>query len=282
MLDWQDLRHFVALADAGTLLGAARVLRVEHGTVARRVAALESGLNQKLVDRRSGRYILTGAGERVAASARRMLTEALTLERSLFAESGTAAVEVAVSLPPVIASHLVAPRLDRFRPTHPDLHLQLLGETHAASLTRREADIVLRLSRPDDRSLVVRRVGEVTYRAYAAPDYLATHPVADRGFIGLSHELDEAPNQQWLKQLAGDRPLLLRSNDLVTQCAAAQAGVGVAALPTFLARSIGPELVEADPASFRRDAWIAFHRDLRGAPHVSAVVAFLAECMRGA
>lgn len=282
MLDWQDLRHFVALADAGTLLGAARSLGVEHATVARRVAALETGLGQRLVDRRSGRYLLTPAGEDVAATARRMLAETLSLERTLLAGSRSTAVEVAISTPPVIASHLVAPRLAEFHREHPAIQLQLLGESHAASLTRREADIVLRLSRPEDNTLVVRRAGAVTYRAYATPAYLAAHPVAERVFIGLSADLDGTPNQLWLKQLAGHRPMVLRSNDLVTQCAAAGAGLGIAVLPDFLARITAPGLVEAEPGSFRRDAWIAYHRDLRGAPQIKATATLLAACLGGA
>jgi DNA-binding transcriptional LysR family regulator len=279
MLDWQDLRHFVALADTGTLLGAARSLGVEHATVARRVAALESQLDQRLVDRRSGRYVLTTAGEDVAATARRMLAETLSLERTLLAGSRSAAVEVAVSTPPVIASHLIAPRLAQFHREHPTIQLQLLGESHAASLTRREADIVLRLSRPDDNTLVVRRAGAVTYRAYAAPAYLAAHPPAERAFIGLSDDLDGTPNQLWLRQLAGNRPMVLRSNDFLTQCAAASAGLGIAVLPDFVARTAEPDLVEAEPGSFRRDAWIAFHRDLRGAPQIKATATLLATCL---
>lgn len=279
MLDWQDLRHFVALADTGTLLGAARSLGVEHATVSRRVAALEVELSQRLVDRRSGRYVLTTSGEEVAATARRMLAETLSLERTLLAGSRSAAVEVAVSTPPVIASHLIAPRLANFHREHPAIHLRLLGESHAASLTRREADIVLRLSRPEDNSLVVRRAGAITYRAYATPAYLAAHPAADRAFIGLSADLDGTPNQLWLKQLAGDRPMVLRSNDFVTQCAAARAGIGIAVLPDFVPRSAAPELVEAEPGSFRRDAWIAFHRDLKGAPQIKATATLLAACL---
>lgn len=279
MLDWQDLRHFVALADTGTLLGAARSLGVEHATVSRRVAALEVELSQRLVDRRSGRYVLTTSGEEVAATARRMLAETLSLERTLLAGSRSTAVEVAVSTPPVIASHLIAPRLANFHREHPAIHLQLLGESHAASLTRREADIVLRLSRPEDNSLVVRRAGAVTYRTYATPAYLAAHPAADRAFIGLSADLDGTPNQLWLKQLAGDRPMVLRSNDFVTQCAAAGAGIGIAVLPDFLPRTAAPELVEAEPGSFRRDAWIAFHRDLKGAPQIKATATLLAACL---
>jgi DNA-binding transcriptional LysR family regulator len=76
MFDWDDLRHFAALADAGSLSAAARRLRVEHATVARRVAALEATAGVKLVDRRSGRYVLTPDGQRVADHARRIENEA--------------------------------------------------------------------------------------------------------------------------------------------------------------------------------------------------------------
>lgn len=280
MLDWDDLRHFTALADEGSLSAAARRLGVEHATVARRIAALEDKVGVKLVDRRGGRYVLTGAGERVADHARRMEAEALGIERALRAGLEEAFVQVSVSAPPLIISHLVAPRLPVLRRAHPRLRLLLLGQSRFVSLTRGEADLALRLTRPNDATLVVRKVGSVTYRLYGSKDYVTSHRPEEFAFIAFDESLENAPHQVWLRNLAGERPTLLRSNDLAIQTAAAQAGVGVVALPTFVGEAAG--LVKADPddGSSTRDLWLAFHRDLRDTPAVAAVASFLADCVR--
>lgn len=280
MFDWDDLRHFAALADHGSLSAAARRLKVEHATVARRIAALEAAAGAKLVDRRGGRYVLTPDGERVADHARRMNAEALAIERALRAGRGEEAVEVSVSAPPLFVTHLIAPRLGVLKRAHPRLRLHLLGESRTASLSGGEADLAVRLSRPTDGALVVRRVGTVTYRLYADAAYLDAHPAAERGFIAFDESLDGAPHQVWLKAMAGERPIVFRTNDLGIQCAAAKAGVGIAALPGFVGTAAG--LAEADPdgRSFSRDVWLAFHRDLRDNPAVSAVASYLAECLR--
>ncbi|MGO4704243.1 LysR family transcriptional regulator [Microvirga sp. 2MCAF38] len=280
MFDWDDLRHFAALADEGSLSGAARRLRVEHATVARRVAALEAAIGVKLVDKRSGRYVLTPDGERVVDYARRIEAEAFAIERVALAQQGDVSVEVSVSAPPAIATSLIAPHLPRLRESHPRLQLKLLGDTRNVSLPRREADIALRLSRPSDMSLIARKVGTITYGLYASRDYLASKSPEDFEFIAFDESLDDVPQQIWLMKFADGRPIVFRTNDLLVQCAAAQAHVGIAALPHFV--GLAGDLEDAAPqgGSMSRDVWLTFHRDLRGNNAVAVVASFLAECLR--
>lgn len=275
MLKWDDLRHFAALADEGSLSAAARRLGIEHVTVARRVAALEEATGMRLVDRRSGRYTLTPEGERVAEHARRMEGEALSLERALRGRSGDMATEVAVSAPPVIAARLIAPKLGELRAAYPALRLHLRGDNHRVSLPRREADIAIRLSRPEDASLVIRKVGTLTYGLYASAAYLAG-AAERRDYIAFDESLDFVPQQTWLKKIVGDADIAFRTNDMALQAIAAAAGLGVAALPDFLARAEG--LQKAGEERFTREAWLTYHGDLRGNPAIAAVAAFLAGC----
>lgn len=279
MLDWDNLRHFLALADDGSLSAAARRLRVEHATVARRVAALESEVGVKLVDRRAGRYALTPDGRRVADYARRMENEAFSIERLLRAAQDNLAAEMTITAPPLIASHLIAPRLAMLRRDHPNLRLRLLGDSRTVSLPRREADIALRLSRPDDAALVSRRIGSMTYRLYASAAYLRRRAKADYEFIAFDESLDHVAQQSWLNGLLAGRPVVLRSNDLAVQSAAAQAGVGIAALPDFLGAEAG--LRQAEPAlgPVTRDVWLTYHEDMRGSPGLVVLTDFLVRCL---
>ncbi|WP_224360291.1 LysR family transcriptional regulator [Hyalangium versicolor] len=279
MFDWEDLHHFAALAREGSLSAAARRLYVDHATVARRVSALETSLALKLVDRRPRSYVLTVDGERIAALAARMEEQAFTIGRAARAVQGLAG-EVTISAPPTMSATLIAPRLRELRRLHPALHVRLLGEKRFASLSRREADIAVRLSRPAEKALVARKIGSFSFSLYASPGYLAEHSAETYEFIAYDEGLDDVPQQQWLKAIAGTRPIVLRMNDLEGQRAAARAGVGIAALPHFLGDGdSGLQRVDVESKPVSRDVWLVVHRDLRRAPPVRAVMAFLEDCL---
>jgi DNA-binding transcriptional LysR family regulator len=280
MFDWDDLRHFVALADTGSLSAAARQLKVEHATVARRIAALEAAAGVKLVDRRSGRYILTPEGQRVADHARRIESEALALERVLLSRQSDFAMEVSISAPPQIAASLITPRLAELKQAHPQLRLRLLGESRMVSLPRREADIAIRLTRPSDTTLIARKVGVMLYSLYASKEYIGSRAEKDFEFIAFDESLDESPHQLWLKKHAGERPIVFRSNELAILVAAAQAHMGVTVLPAFVAENANLQRVETEDRFFKRDVWITYHQDMRDNPAIATTAAFLAGCFR--
>jgi len=280
MLDWDDLRVFAALAEEGSLAAAGRRLKIDHVTVARRVASLEEKTGLKLVDRRQKKTLLTAAGLRIADHARRMQDEAFSLERTLLSSRGDLSGDIAVTVPPLLAMEWVTPKLAGFFDTYPGIGLTLHAESRIVSLNRREADIAMRLSRPTDEMLVGRRVGRVRYRLFATADYLSRVPVAERRYVLFDDAFRELPHQVWLRSVVGeDLRVVLRSNDLPIQAAAVVAGTGVAVLPDFVGAA--GNLVDADPEGrfFDREVWLAWHEDLRGQPAIAAVVDFLAGCI---
>ncbi|PWC36354.1 LysR family transcriptional regulator [Azospirillum sp. TSO35-2] len=273
-MNWDDLRVFLALARSGSLSATARALGVDHSTVARRVAALESDLGVRLFDRLPRGYAPTPEGEEFVDLARRVEDGVLAVERHARGQPGEPAGTVRLSAPPALASHFLAPRLARLRRSMPKLVVELIGDIRAVSLTRREADLALRLSRPEDDGLIARRIGAMGYGLYAARDYLDGHAPADWEFIGYDESLGHVPQQHWLRQVAGDRPVAFRANDLMSLHAAARAGIGIAAIPHFLGRS-DPALTmvpaEATPPR-PRDLWLLVHPDLRRSARVRAVM----------
>lgn len=281
MADWEDLHHFVTLAREGTLSAAARTLGVDHATVARRVAALEQSTGLKLVDRRSRATSLTDDGKRIAAVAAPMEEAAFAVGRVAQAAKPGVDGEVSVSAPPNFASSVIAPQLVRLRAQHPGIHIKLIGEKRQASLGRREADIALRLMRPVEGGLLVRKIGSFGFSLYGAPGYLEKTPPHALSFIGYDASMAESPQEVWLRTIIGEREVVLRTNDLETQVAAACSGLGVAALPHYLGDS-NPGLqrypVSGKPIS--RDVWLAVHRDLRQVPAVRAVMEFLVSCLK--
>jgi DNA-binding transcriptional LysR family regulator len=268
-MEWGDVRYFLALARAGSLSAAARRLGVEHTTVARRVDALEAALGMRLFDRLPRGWVLTPEGEGLVADAARLEEEALAFARRAAGASGVAG-EVRVSTPPVLASHFLAPRLGPFLAAHPGIVLTLVGEKRAALLGQREADLVLRLSRPAEHGVVARRVATLAFALYAAPAYLDGRRPEEWCFLGDDESLGELPQQRWLLAVAGPRPLVLRTNDLATLVHAARAGIGVAALPCFIGDADpGLRHIAADrDGAASREIWIAIHEDLRRSPRL--------------
>ena len=279
MLDWEDLHHFAVFARELSLSAAARRLQVDHVTVARRIAALETRLDLKLVDRRARAYTLTAAGQEVAALAARMDDEAFALGRAAQVLQSGLDGEVSLSAPPALSTSLIAPRLGHLRAAHPGLTLRLIGEKRAASLSRREADIAVRLSRPEEGDLVTRKIGVLGFALYATPTHLAAHPAAGHSFIAGDRDFDALPQQIWLRAVAGKRPIVLQANDQLSQLAAARAGIGIAALPIYLGDATSElQRVTAKPATINRDIWLLVHRDLQKSPLIRAVMAFLTDC----
>jgi DNA-binding transcriptional LysR family regulator len=265
MFDWEDLRYFSVFAQEQSLSAAARRLNVDHATVARRISALESSLNLKLVDRRPRSYVLTADGERIAILGKRMEVESFAVERSALAGQVGVVGEVTVSAPPALACSLIAPHLGKLRQQHPQLSLQLLGNLGSASLTRREADIAVRLSRPTEPDFVARKITTIPFALYGSADYLDRTP-ADQ-------------LQLWLLKQAGDRPILLRSNDLNIQAMAAKAGVGLAALPYFLGEQYSLRPTAIFGPGLEREVWLVTHSDIRNSAPVQSVMTFLTQCL---
>ena len=279
-MEWTDLQHFLALAREGTLSAAARSLSVDHVTVARRVAALEASMSIKLVDRRPRSYELTEDGKRIAKIGAPMVETAFAIERAVKASKSEVGGEITISAPPSLANLLIAPKLIRLRRQHPGITIKLIGEKRTASLNRREADLALRLSRPTEPGLIARKIGYFEFALYGSPDYLkATSPHAF-AFVAYDSSMDEAPQQRWLMRFAGTREIVLRTNDLENQAAAARAGVGLAALPKFLGEADSRlERHDVGGRPVGREVWLVLHRDLRRMPAMRAVASFIEGCL---
>ncbi|RWX74750.1 LysR family transcriptional regulator [Neorhizobium lilium] len=276
MADWENLRHFLAVARSGTLSGAARALKVDHATVSRRLAALEAELDVILVDRLPRSSRLTAIGSQVFDQAVTMEAAADGIARIARAAQTPLIGKVTLSAPPVLAAHLLAEHLAEFRSRYPDIRLSLAAQAQQISLSRREADVALRLVRPEETGSVARKLGVMPFGLYARHDYPHRNGPDRWQFIAFDESFVDMPQQKWLLGIAGARPIACELNDIGGHLIAARAGAGVAGLPCFLGDA-DRELVRIgeDVASFSRDIWLVVHRDLRKTPSVRAVMDFV-------
>jgi DNA-binding transcriptional LysR family regulator len=277
-LVWDDIRYFLELTRHGKLTATARVLGVEHSTVSRRVAALEKRLGIRLFDRLPKSWNLTKEGEELLAYAHRIEEEALAFSR---ASMGIGALRgtVKISAPPVFASHFLVPRLAALRHRWPGIMIEMIGEARQANLFRREADLAIRLSRPDEPGLAARLLAEMGYGLYGAAGWLERQ-AQDWEFIGYDEALRETPQQAWLEKLSAGRPFVFRANDLAALYQACRAGLGLAVLPHFLARD-DPALfaIRDHPCPMNRPIWMVIHPDVRRSPRVKLVAEILGDLL---
>jgi len=272
-IDWEDLRIFDRLAEAGTLSAAARSLGVTHATVARRVDRLEGQFGAPLFTRRQAGYRLTALGEALHFQVARMSAAGpaiAALRHEQQALSGT----VRISVPRSIADTFLVPNLAAVRDALAGLSLEVITESRVVSIARWETDIAIRLGRSEDSAVVRRKVGAIRYRLFSRDGERLP------GFVGYPAE-DETTEAAWLRRHAEGRPIVFQSNSQVAQHAAAAAGLGMALLPTFLVRP-GDGLELLDDRNFPPDREVALlsRREALRAPPIRRVFDALVELFR--
>ncbi|MFM2480939.1 LysR family transcriptional regulator [Celerinatantimonas sp. YJH-8] len=278
MYNWEDLKVFYVYVEAKSLVEAARILHVDHVTVSRRISSLEKSLQIKLLDRRSPRsYDLTPEGQRVAEFVLKIKDTFYDIERFAKVQCNEVSGEVKINVPPIAAINLIAPHVFKLHDKYPDLVLHLISNTRNVSLLKREADIIVRHSRPSHDELVIKKLGVVTFSFYRAQT-AATTKNKQLGYIAYDASMENSVQQQWLNQRRGDAPIILRSNDLLIQLAAVKSGMGIALLPDYLANK-NPDLIALPQSEgpLERELWISCHKDIRSVPTIMTVMNFISD-----
>jgi DNA-binding transcriptional LysR family regulator len=278
-LDWGHLRFFLELSRTGSLSRAATRLGVDRTTVARRVGALEEELGLPLFERGPQGWTRTKAGDELAALASRVEQDVLALARHADARDRALVGSVRLTTATHVSAFLLAPALPRLRERHPGLVLEVAADQRTFDLTRREADLAVRMGRPRDAGLVTRKLSEVAYGFYASRALGGVRPVdlENDPFLGFDESLAGVPQERWIAKLAPERRVVFRTNSTAALQAAARAGVGVALLPCFVAEG-DPQLVRLrGPEPVTHELWLLVHGDLRRTPRVRAVIEWLDE-----
>lgn len=279
MRDWDDLRTFLAISRHGNLSAAARALGVTQTTMGRRLQALHDRSGAKLLDRTPTGFVLTSAGERILPSVERMEIDALSIERAITGEDVRFEGEVRITSVELIAAAFILPSLSDFSRRYPGITIEVDVETRSLSLSRREADIAIRMAPFEQHEAVVRRAAELSFGLYASQRYLDEHGAPDwtegapnHRLVTLQQTLLHAPEAKRLTAVAPAATVAVRTNSREGQLRAALAGLGIACLPRFLGDETGLVLLRAPGDEPRRQIWIGVHRDTRYTPRIRAVL----------
>jgi len=278
-LDWNDIPLLLALARSGSMSAAARDLGIDVSTVSRRVAAAESALQTPLFIRSHRGYQPTDAGAVFIARAEQVQGEV----RALLQETRTEAegVHGAVRLTAVdtLFDHWLVTRLPSLLKQYPDLQLQLMADDGNLSFTRREADLALRLARPNaDAALLMRKLGDIGLAVFGSERF-ASVPREQWGaqpWLAYNDELSGVPEMQWLAQLDPAPHRRVKVSSATTLVRACEAGLGLAVLPCFIGSQRRLHRLSAQP-ELHRELWLLSHRDAVSIRRFRVVADWLAQ-----
>lgn len=288
--DWALVRSFLAVLDAGSLSGAARRLQARQPTLSRHLAEFEAQLGAPLFERTGRGVVPTALALAVAEGARQMADGAAALDRARVGRSAATTGTVRVTTSEVAACWLLPPLLARLQREEPGIQVELVASNALSNLLRREADIAVRMVRPDQGSLVARKLGEITLFAAAHDSYLARAGTPQRPEELLQHRLIGFDQDDSMRRgfaalgLPVERAqFALRTDSQVAygQLVAAGAGIGFVAaycLPQWPGVHALLPTLGIPPLP----CWLAVHREIRGNPLVRRVYDFLAEALPAA
>lgn len=287
MLDWNDLRYFLAVVREGSTLAAGRSLRVSQTTVARRIAALEQEVAFPLFEKRQSGYSLTPVGQELLPYAEGVESAATSFTEAASAQSRDFRGTVKLTTEEVYAITLLAPILRELHERHPAILIELDTSQKVRDLGAGEADISLRSVRGDDQpsGLVGRRLCIDHWTLYCSRDYAARHGVPatiaelkKHSFIGGGGGRLWLYYEAWLKELGLEGQVAMQHATSGGLLSGVRSGFGIAVLPCLVGDA-DPDLIRCVPprTEHERVLWLFTHERCRHAPRVRAVIDFLYE-----
>jgi DNA-binding transcriptional LysR family regulator len=277
MIDWDDVRYFLAVARAGSVRTAAQRLEVNHSTVLRRIAQLEARLGSHLFEKRPSGYQLTPAGEEILEFAQQMEASSSQLETRVFGRDQSARGRLRVTLAPTLATHLLMPDFADFAQAHPEIEMEILSHGDLLNLTNREADVAIRVVY-DRNALPPNLHGakgpELFGGVYLSRERLASWRAGApiRWVVNANYELPPWARESEI--IAADPPF--KTTDGEAQIAAVRQGLGMAMLDCFVGDA-DPLLVRAPGSAVRKhgELWLLTQGEARKTKRVRLFTEFL-------
>jgi DNA-binding transcriptional LysR family regulator len=280
MLSWDDFRYVKAIADTRTLAGAAAELSVNHSTVFRRLAQIETGLGSRLFERSRAGYALTPCGEEMVRLAERMGEDIIAFERQVTGHDLRPSGELRVTTNDTVLVHMMTGIFAAFRKAYPEIVLDVVVSNQALNLSKRDADVAVRATDRPPEALIGRRAAGIAWAVFAASDKAPETFDADadaRGadWVGFGENLANLKAAKWLREHAAHDRIVYRINTVLGLAEACAAGIGFALLPCFIgSATAGLTRLTPPVAELNNGIWLLTHADLRQTARVRAFMDF--------
>ena len=286
-MNWAHLQSFVAVAEQGSLSGAARQLSSSQPTLSRHIAQLESDLGTRLFERSSGGVVLTPEGSDLMAQASTMADAAARLDTLRDGRAPHMSGTVRITASQIVATYHLPQILTRFHQRYPEVSIELIASDHTENLLRREADIAVRMYRPTQNDVITQHIGALDIGVYATPEYLAQNgtptgieDLKEHHIIGYDRSSLIIDGMRAMGLEVSRDFFKFRSDDQVVCWQMVRAGFGIG----FNHANIG----DADPILVRIAAnqmvgqmpvWLTAHPELRNTPRIRRVFDFMRDAL---
>ena len=284
-MDWSDLQFFLAVARHGSLSAAARQLGVNHSTVLRRLQHFEQGLGVAVLQRQSGGYVLTPAGDELVARLGGLDEQISGAERQVRGLEQQIRGSIRLTSTDTLFASLLTPLLADFQRLHSAVSLQLVSRNEFLRLTPREADMAVRGTHEPPEHLLGRCAGRIQTALYGSRDYLARmgeRPLSEHLWVGLDESLAHLKQAAWLSEHVPAEQVVARSDSLVGMLQCVRQGMGLGLLLCPLAEGCAELVRLAEPRpELDTPIWILTHPDLRRVGRIRALSDFLYERLSG-
>ena len=286
-MDWDKLRVFHAVAEAGSFTHAGDTLNLSQSAVSRQISALEEALQVPLFHRHARGLILTEQGESLNRTVREVFAKLAMTEALLTESKEKPAGRLKVTTTAGFGSSWLAPRLHAFLLQYPDVTMQLLLDDTDLDLAMREADVAIRMHPPKQPDLVQRHLMTIEWKVCAAPEYIRQYgtpakveDLDDHKLILFGDYHPPVPDVNWLaeagRRTGSPRRGLLEVNSLQAMFLAVKSGLGIAALPDYMhAEADGLVPVLADIKAPKVDVYFVYPEELRNSKRVAVFRDFL-------
>ena len=282
MINWDDLRFFLALCRTHTFVSAAKELKVTHSTVARRISALEAELQTQLFLRTEKGCQITAAGEALFPYAERLESTVINLEERVSGQDKQLSGCIRIGTPDGIGNCYLAARLSRFQDCHPALDVELIPVPMYYSLSKREIDILITVKRPKAGNYVVRKLTAYKLGLFATGEYINSTPaivskedLRGHRFIGYIDELLFDQDLRFMDEFYPGLNVAFRTSTVVAQMNAVTEGSGIGVIPYFMAHDKKALLPVLPSQSIERGYWLQVNPDSKHLARVRATIDFI-------
>lgn len=286
MFDWNDLKHFLAVARHGSTIAAAKALGLSQSTVHRRLEELERRLGGRLVIRHPTGYQLTELGKGLQPYAEGVEDAVAAFERQFAATSTELVGSIRVTCPDAVGPRLMRSDLiEKFNARYPELRVELVMGDRIVDLAKGEADIAFRAVPPTDGTLFGRRLSSSPWAVYASQCYIEHHgktqrieDIGEHTVIAFDGNMLNHPAAQWLRTVAPNARVAARSTSLPALLQAIKSGAGVGTLPIIVGDAEGDLVRLSGPIpNLATGFYLLMHEDMKTTPRVRAFFDFVVE-----
>jgi len=279
-ISWDDMCLVHAITEAGTLSGASRALGVSHPTIFRRLNALENKMNVRFFNRARNGYTATAAAEEVFKLFITVQNEVHIVERRIAGRDLRPSGTVRLTTTDSLLYGWLAPVLAEFRRAYQDIKLEVVVSNNVLNLTRREADLAVRPMSVPTGFLSSKKIGTISQAVYGTTSLLQRVQddtgLSDLNWIGPDDAIPYPVLQHWMEEMGYDRNCIYRTNSVLDMFVAAKSGIGLSALPSYLA-DCSPDLIKCGEEIpwLATDLWLITHPDLRKTERIRVLFDFI-------